>query len=233
MRKVMLFILLALLLINSGCSTVTSPDHYNDQEGQEGETLISFECSHGVSSFDPSKEHLTYNGAPIELSYTFQNGEIASNFGLLLFLNGKIQPFQIDNQDSAMTGIVELRPNEKKTLDITFLPIIGQAGETLHLHICAIFDMISDIEAPTLAPYFYHEMSQAIPIDVYMNADVDQTQTDSTSGPKLIAELGAANLHNDDNSASNMYMDCQEENSYTINKMDKIHIINSENIPIT
>ena len=40
-------------------------------------------------------------------------------------------------------------------------------------------------------------------------------------------------MHNDDNSASNMYMDCQEENSYTINKMDKIHIINSENIPIT
>lgn len=234
MKKVLLFILLTLLLVNSGCSAIISQEHYKNQEVQEGDTSVSFECSHGVSSLDPSKEQLAFNGAPIELSYTFQNGEIASNFGLLLFLNGEIQPFQIDNQDIVKIGIVELEPDEEKTLNITFLPVIGQAGETLHLHICAIFDMVSDIESPTIAPFFYHAMSQAIPIDVRMNVDADRGLKNSASTPSLIAKLETAILYDDsENIESKMYMDCQEESSYTLNRTDTIHIINGESIPVT
>lgn len=231
MKKVLLFILLTLLLVNSGCSTNISQDHYRDQEG---DTSVSFECSHGVSSFDPSKEHLTFNGAPIELSYTFQNGGIASNFGLLLFLNGEIQPFQIDSGDSDTIGVIELEAGEEKTFTITFQPVIGQVGEILHLHIVAIFDMMSDISTPTIGPLFYQAMSQAIPIDVYMNIDADQNQESLVSDPRLIVKAGSITSHDDNETiASDMYMECQKNGSYMLGETDTIHIINGENQPVT
>ena len=130
MKKVLFSILgvLSILLV-SGCvqqQTVESSSPLPTQS--------EFSLSHGVSSIDILTEDLTFTGAPVHLTYEFETGNVDSNIGLLLFLNGDIQPFSVDDNYPSVMNIVSLPANQKKVISLSFEPITGLAGDYLPLH---------------------------------------------------------------------------------------------------
>jgi len=137
---------------------------------------VQYECNHGLLNQELYKTGLKYNGNPVELDYAFNNVNMDSNFGLMLFLNGIIQPFTLDNETESNIQIVELSTGTiNKTVHISFDPIIGKSGENLQLNIIAIFDAGSNYNTPTLAPAFYHSLSQSLPVSLYMGTNSSNT----------------------------------------------------------
>lgn len=156
MKKVLFSILgvLSILLV-SGCvqqQTVESSSPLPTQS--------EFSLSHGVSSIDILTEDLTFTGAPVHLTYEFETGNVDSNIGLLLFLNGDIQPFSVDDNYPSVMNIVSLPANQKKVISLSFEPITGLAGDYLPLHIVAIFDAANRIDNSTIATAFFQELIQ-------------------------------------------------------------------------
>lgn len=169
MKKVLFSILgvLSILLV-SGCvqqQTVESSSPLPTQS--------EFSLSHGVSSIDILTEDLTFTGAPVHLTYEFETGNVDSNIGLLLFLNGDIQPFSVDDNYPSVMNIVSLPANQKKVISLSFEPITGLAGDYLPLHIVAIFDAANRIDNSTIATAFFQELSQAFPARVFLDSDSD------------------------------------------------------------
>lgn len=156
MKKILFSILgvLSILLV-SGCvqqQTIESSSPLPTQS--------EFSLSHGVSSIDILTEDLTFTGAPVHLTYEFETGNVDSNIGLLLFLNGNIQPFSVNDNHPSVMNIVSLPATQKKVISLSFEPITGLAGDYLPLHIVAIFDAANRIENPTIATAFFQELSQ-------------------------------------------------------------------------
>ena len=167
MKKILFSILgvLSILLV-SGCvqqQTIESSSPLPTQS--------EFSLSHGVSSIDILTEDLTFTGAPVHLTYEFETGNVDSNIGLLLFLNGNIQPFSVNDNHPSVMNIVSLPATQKKVISLSFEPITGLAGDYLPLHIVAIFDAANRIENPTIATAFFQELSQAFPIRVSLDSD--------------------------------------------------------------
>lgn len=157
-----------LLLIQMvGCGTSNTSDSVDTPT-----TVSEYSLSHGIASMDILKENLRYTGTPIQIEYEFQNGNVNSNLGLLLFLDGHIQPFSVDNNgEPKVMNIVDLRANSKKTITISLDPIEGKLGEIIPLHIVAIFDAGNTIQTPTIAISFFQALSQAFPVRVEFQKD--------------------------------------------------------------
>ena len=191
MRRIFRIISLVLcLFLLSGC--------FSGNNSSKSQT-IQYECNHGLLNQDIYTTGLNYKGNPIELEYAFNNVNMDSNFGLMLFLNGKIQPFTLDEYSESNIHIVDLPKNTtSKSVNISFNPIMGQRGETLQLFIIALFDAGPDYHTPTLAPAFYHSLSQSLPISIYMEKDASVTaQTTYTSLYSCNFSAGSPEAQND------------------------------------
>lgn len=173
-------ILLIALMLVTGCTPLRDPPNSNPLPDSSPTVISEFRLSHGISSLDILTEYITYNGQPVHLEYEFENGNISSNLGLILFLNGHIQPFSVDNsEDYSAINIVDLEPDSSKTITINFDPIFGAAGDTIPLHIAAIFDAKNTISNPTIATSFFQTLSQAFPVSVVLNMDCNTTSCES------------------------------------------------------
>ena len=168
LKKAVCLLLGMLLLIHmTGCKAGSSQDSLSTPK-----TISEYSLSHGITSLDILKESLKYEGAPIQIEYEFENGNKDSNIGLLLFLDGHIQPFTIDkNGTPKVMNIIELKADSKKSITIAFDPVRGQLGETIPLHIVAIFDAGNTIQTPTIAISFFQALSQAFPVRVEFQKD--------------------------------------------------------------
>lgn len=158
----MIFLLLLQSCSISDPSNSSSIDTFNE--------VSRYECIHGLSNGDYYTSGIIYNGQPITVKYSFTNVNMNSNFGLMLFLDGFIQPFALDN-DTEYSNYQIVMLSENRTVTITFNPVWGTKGDILNLHIIAIFDMAADYDTPTIAQAFYHNMSQTIPVNIIMDAD--------------------------------------------------------------
>lgn len=161
---------LVLLLLLQSCNT---QDISNSSQINSLSEVSRYECIHGLSNEDYYTSGIIYSGKPITVDYNFTNTNMDSNFGLMLFVDGFIQPFSLgNNTDCCNYQIVSLSKESKNTtVNITFNPILGMKGDILDLHIIAIFDMGTDYNAPTIAQAFYHNMSQSLPISIIMDED--------------------------------------------------------------
>ena len=167
--KKLIYELLAILLsfILVGC--VTQPSTNEPQ-------TLRYECSHGLANQTIYESGLHYTGSEIEFDYAFHNVNMDSNFGIMLFLNGQLQPFILNENSESHLQIVNLKKDTQyESVHISFNPINGEKGDTLQLTIVSIFDADTDYTTPTLAPAFFHSLSQSAPIKIIM--DVDTTDT--------------------------------------------------------
>lgn len=158
----------AMILVLAGCANDYSLPSLNQQE-------IHFEASHGVDSFDVLSDKLTYNGEPLSIDYTFVNGNIDSNYGLFLFLDGMLQPYYTNFSDEYKNmHIFSLSKDSSTTFKLYFEPVTGEIGQEIPLHIVAIFDADAPYENPTLSNSFWQMLSQAFPLTVKIEAETQQ-----------------------------------------------------------
>ena len=190
MKKVIPLMCMLLLIQMSGCSTSSVPEKVDTPE-----VISEYTLSHGVSSLDVIKENLYYVGKPLQLEYTFENGNVDSNIGLLMFIDGDIQPFSVDgDEDPKVMNIIEMKADTEKTITVSFNPISGNAGETLPLHIVAIFDAGRTIKTPSISISFFQALSQAFPAKIQFDEDSSCVLNEETYNSQFIVEVDKENF---------------------------------------
>ena len=172
-KQFLSFFLVAALMLTS-CVAQDAPP---EKELHEGSIIQEYGYSHELTSIDVLSEELVFSGQPITFDYTFENGNTAANFGMLLFLNGVLQPFDLDNsgQDDHIK-YMQIEANSEKSISVSFTPITGSTGDRLPLHIVVIFDAMKTIETPTIALPFYESISQTCPATVSFNVDAPSSE---------------------------------------------------------
>lgn len=146
-----------------------------EENVNQPETTAEYRLSHGITSLDILTEHINYCGVPIEIEYEFENGNVDANMGLLLFLDGDLQPFAIDSGECQIMNIVDLPADQTKTVTIAFTPVKGHVGQALPLHIVALFDARNKIDSPSIAVPFFQAISQAFPATIMFENDFPVT----------------------------------------------------------
>lgn len=167
-KNLFLCSLIALFLLG-GCTT--SKDIENE-DVSEATLLSEYSLSHGITSLDILTEHITYSESPIQIDYEFENGNMDVNIGMLLFLDGYLQPFSIDfSEEKAVMNIIDLNANSSKTVCISFDPIAGTAGQNLPLHIVVILDAKDTFPTSASTASFFQSLSQAYPVAIMFETD--------------------------------------------------------------
>lgn len=127
----------------------------------DGEVYLEF--SHGVTSPDPEQGIIECDGEYVSFDYTFNNGDLPSNFGMLLFLDGMIQPYSTDENDTVQVmHIIKLQPGEEKTINICFAPITAEKSRS-SLYITAVYDAENALADAEKQNGFVHHLSQSLP----------------------------------------------------------------------
>lgn len=164
--KITIFILLFLLVLTS-CS---NQNDYNSNidTSQEEKVAILF----GITSPDPDKHILEYNGEPINISFNAENKGISGEWGLRLYVNGFLQDFKAENNALNDMYIFKLEKEQECNFDFSFSPIIGKKGDELTVHFILYYNpnyVLNDNK------YFgydnNHDISQLLPWKLIMNAD--------------------------------------------------------------
>ncbi|MCL1880703.1 MAG: hypothetical protein FWF76_00835 [Oscillospiraceae bacterium] len=113
------------------CEPHTESDNpHMEQEPQE----VRGGINHGVIDPYPLDVDFTlvYDGTPIVLTYMLHNGEREDEWGLSLFINGVQHPFYVgDFIESTPMYVASYEADEKKEVDISFIPKIGSIGDVL------------------------------------------------------------------------------------------------------
>lgn len=114
----------------------TYEDSFNSSEDKIPSSDEMGEINHGVISPDPIDTNftLTYDGNPIELTYMMENGASSNLWGLSIFVNGKQQPFSVNDNANILAYNSRFDSNERKELNIKFIPVSGEKGEIVTVY---------------------------------------------------------------------------------------------------
>jgi len=115
-----LITLLMMILLINGCASDNKEDKPSSKIKLRQEMFATF--SHGILAPDPEIRELSYNGKDITVQYNITNGEQDASFGLLIFVNGILQPYRVNENNTTMYKI-KLSKNQKLTIPISFKPI--------------------------------------------------------------------------------------------------------------
>ncbi len=144
----------------------------------------------GPISLDPLKDTLTYDGEPIQITYMLQGTGSDTEVGLMLFLDGIIQPHQViktSQQDGPpkigqviLMSKHRVAANERVEFTISFTPVTGLAEEELGLNAIVLFEpsFVPKNENQTFG--IYQDGRFQIPIPIIMKIDAPQHIEDFT-----------------------------------------------------
>lgn len=132
--KTLFIIILSMLLSISlfGCS-LSSVKNKNDNATGNLSTqppqVVQAEFGHGIVNPNPDDRLLVYNGKKIEIEYMLDNVGAECNLGILMFINGIIQPYSIVGEnDNRIMNIFDMNSKEKRIIKLEFTPVCGQKG---------------------------------------------------------------------------------------------------------
>lgn len=167
MKKIWVYLLIALyLFVITGCSTVNEENNdiaestvsnLFDQTVEETEptdltseeTLPTVQNASQITfwslpeySLDEVGHYVSYDGGEMHLPYSFEyTGDALSKYGvaIMLFLDGQLQPFRTD-EDDTLRYVHVLYPPESSTtetvlFDLIFTPVVGCKGDIMDLTI--------------------------------------------------------------------------------------------------
>lgn len=92
--------------------------------------------NHGVIFPDPIDTNftLTFDGNPIELTYMMENEASSNLWGLSIFVNGKQQPFSVNDNANILAYNSRFNSKERKELNIKFVPVSGEKGDLVSVY---------------------------------------------------------------------------------------------------
>lgn len=159
----------------------TNPFEQSDSDG--GVRLGGYGA--GLVDIDPLQgETLLYSGEPIQISYFLQGTGSETEIGLMLFLDGVLQPHQIvktNQQGDAPPPAQEMlmskhrvSGNGRVEFTVAFTPVTGAAGDELGLNAVFLFEpsFFPGTENQTFG--VYHDGRFQIPLSVIMNTSAHQ-----------------------------------------------------------
>lgn len=121
-KVIILIIIMSLCLC--GCSTQKEKIDYRKEE------LVS-EAGYEFELLEYGKQ-IEYNGAPVNIHYNLKNLYDPIDIGIMIFLDGIIQPFYTDEfPEKNYMHVYQFTKDETKTVSIYFKPQSGSLGEHL------------------------------------------------------------------------------------------------------
>lgn len=129
---------------------------------------------------------LTYAGEPITVTYEFYS-EHPCNMGLMIFVNGKLQPYTVSGKDKETTMYtVDLKENETKQFSFEFVPVCGEQGDELPLVFANVYNP-EVIEFNTDVNTFGNnqKISQPLPWTLKFEESVPNTKTQISVNYKI------------------------------------------------
>ncbi|MDR2714057.1 MAG: hypothetical protein LBB42_00780 [Coriobacteriales bacterium] len=129
-------LLLALALFGCTSANQTSTEQANnfaeennpfatDEDGFVTETSVSY---------GPLVRSLSFDGSTVNVVYEFDNFGPPFEFGLLVFIDGVLQPYHSDQNEQAMNfQTFNLEKDEHAEIQLNFDPVVGAKGQTLSL----------------------------------------------------------------------------------------------------
>lgn len=166
--KITIFILL-LSFVLSSCSNESNYNSNTDTL-QEEKIAILF----GITSPNPDKHTLEYDGEPINVSFGAENKGISGEWGLRMYINGYLQSYTVENNALNDMYIFRLEKEQECNFDFSFSPIIGKKGDELTVHFILYYNpnyVLNDNEY--LGYDNNHDISQLLPWKLIMNSDSD------------------------------------------------------------
>lgn len=136
---------LCILLAISGCrpdsQSITSgspeKDPFATVAGSGEEVLFAY----GFGLVSPKTDtNMVYDGNDISVEYYVENYGAALSTGMLMFVNGNPQPYSVADGDLTYMHIQEVPAKEKATVEVSFTPVCGYAGETLNVRFVSILN---------------------------------------------------------------------------------------------
>jgi len=122
MKKHFIYLIVTLIILFfvNGCIFNKKEDNSLQNVEFRQEMFATF--SHGILVPDPEIRELSYNGKEISVQYNIENGEQEASFGLFIFVNGILQPYYVNENNTTMYEI-KMSKNQNITIPISFNPI--------------------------------------------------------------------------------------------------------------
>lgn len=143
----------------------------------------------GFVGIDPLKgETLSYNGEPIQLSYFLQGTGSDTEVGLMLFMDGVVQPHRViktsqqqetpDASQEVLMSKHRVNSDSKIEFTVAFTPVIGSAGDEFGLNAIFLFEpsFVPENESQTFG--VYQDGRFQIPLSIIMKTDAPQQARD-------------------------------------------------------
>lgn len=162
----------------AACGPEESPDtpsgtssHSNPfAEGAAAGTTINAFYSFGVDGYDNREARIEYTGSPIKLDFFIDNLASPCEVGILIFLNGQLQPYSIEGQaDLENMHRFQLKEQEKKTFSILFDPVTGKRGEEVVVHFVGMLNPSFTPKAASVVFGNNHNILQTSPYKLVMH----------------------------------------------------------------
>ncbi|MDR0918962.1 MAG: hypothetical protein LBM93_06885, partial [Oscillospiraceae bacterium] len=152
----------------------TENDPFAVSEEEESSVFASW----GADMDWEEGKYYEFNYAP-EITFTrlVHSYGKRGNFGLVMYINGILQPCKLDNSEEKLLHIYEL-DNEEKKQTISFSPVVGEKGDKLYVEICKIYDPNFVPSSPYPHYKFSHEFNN-------MTVTVDVTETTGKTYPPI------------------------------------------------
>lgn len=182
-----LFVFMALACLLTGCSTPKT----DGQPPNGSEPLDAYfeegpaDNEMGAADFglqDPMDMVYTYQGEPLEVPFSITGASpgATSEIGVLLFVDGVVQPYSAVYADGTVLEekamqIFKLDYEQKEDFDLVFQPVTGSAGETVPIMVVTILEPSFVAEGPDNPRYgYYHQESATTSRQITFEVDAPE-----------------------------------------------------------
>lgn len=143
-----------------------------DDETSSG-TIGSF--SYGVE-WENGKEFVLDYAPTVSFQYYVNNSGKATDFGLLLFVNGVRQAYRTgENSENKIIHIFDVDQDERQVQTIEFEPVVGENGDTVSVEIVTMFQP-SFINTEKSSYGFSHRISSLYPSSLSVTQETGLTE---------------------------------------------------------
>lgn len=177
-----IFCLLLIFVFTLGlcsCDNSTNNNKREDSDADRSGSSYSGEqikttILYGITSPNPEKRVLEYNGEPIGIKFNAQNGPTNAEWGLRIYVDGYLQPFTVEDKQYDLYCF-ELNDHETIDIDLSFIPVVGDAGDELTVNFILYLNPSYVLHDEDYVGYDNnHKITQLLPWKLIINNSVEK-----------------------------------------------------------
>lgn len=178
MKKIFCFLLIFVFaLVLCSCNNYETEDKtssINTSENFSEPEIKKTSILYGITSPDPETRLLVYNGEPINISFKAENGTTKAEWGLRMFVDGYLQTFCVEDKEYDLYCF-ELDSEEKINFDLSFTPIVGNAGKESTVNFILYLNPNYILEDKDYVGYgSNHKITQLLPWKLIINSNIEK-----------------------------------------------------------